>query len=128
MLEVAKLFQPEVVFSLSFFIAFIGFGFFIDKSVWPWLKDYLTEAQRIDAGRQVRYDRMLDVIAEFKTELGAYRETHNIILAYLMADLTENKPDSPSDSAAMRALKQRQTTQDILLRRIEDSSGKDKPK
>jgi hypothetical protein len=119
-LEIIKLFQPEVVFSLTFFIAFIGFGLFINNSVWPWLKGYLDQAQTIDGNRQARYDKMLDVIAEFKTELGAFRETHNVILSYIIADMTKNQPESEGDSAASRALKKRQSTQDLLLRRIQD--------
>ena len=110
-------FKPEFVFSLSFFIGFIGFGVFFSRSVWPWFQSYMNKAQEIDAGRQARYDRMLDIIAEFKTELGAFRETHNVILAYIIADLTKGEPE---DSPAARALKRRQSTQDLLLRRLEE--------
>jgi hypothetical protein len=121
MIELVKFFQPEIVFSLTFFIGFIGFGLFFNNSVWPWFKGYMDKAQDMDAARQARYDKMLDVIAEFKTELGAFRETHNIILAYIIADLTESKPENQDDTPAARALKRRQSTQDLLLRRIQDT-------
>lgn len=116
-------FQPEFVFSLSFFIGFLGFGWFINGSVWPWFQKYMDKAQDIDAGRQARYDKMLDIIAEFKTELGAFRETHNVILAYIIADLTKSEPESEGDSPAARALKRRQSTQDLLLRRLEEGQS-----
>ena len=119
MTELLTLFRPEFVFSLAFFIGFVGVGYFVNNSLWPWLQVYLTKNQEIDASRQARYDRMLDVISEFKTELGAFRETHSIILAYLIADLTENKSESELDSPAIRALKRRQSTQDLLLRKID---------
>ena len=120
MAEILGMYKPDIVFSLAFFIGFIGFGLFFSNSVWPWMQAYLDKAQAIDGARQARYDRMLDVISEFKTELGAFRETHNIILAYIIADMTKNEPESETDSAAARALKKRQSTQDLLLRRIQD--------
>ena len=116
-------FKPEFVFSLSFFIGFVGFGIFFSRSVWPWVQHYMDNAQDIDAGRQARYDKMLDIIAEFKTELGAFRETHNVILAYIIADLTKNEPEAEGDSPAARALKRRQSTQDLLLRRMEEGQA-----
>jgi hypothetical protein len=120
MAEVLSMYKPDFVFSLSFFVGFVGFGVFFSQSVWPWLQSYLDKAQSIDGARQARYDRMLDVIGEFKTELGAFRETHNIILAYIIADMTKNHPETEGDSAAERGLKKRQSTQDLLLRRIQD--------
>lgn len=114
------MYKPDFVFSLAFFVGFVGFGVFFSQSVWPWLQRYLDKAQSIDGARQARYDRMLDVIGEFKTELGAFRETHNIILAYIIADMTKNHPETEGDSAAERGLKKRQSTQDLLLRRIQD--------
>ena len=120
MAEALAIFKPEFVFSLAFFIGFVGFGLFFNGSVWPWLQGYLDKAQEIDGQRQARYDKMLDVIAEFKVELGAFRETHNIILAYIIAGMTKNEPESDADTPAARALKKRQSTQDLLLRRIQD--------
>lgn len=122
MADIINLFKPEFVFSLAFFIGFIGFGYFVNNSVWPWLQMYLNKSQEIDGNRQARYDRMLDVISEFQREIGAFRETHSIILAYLIADLTENKPETEADSPETRALKRRQSTQDMLLRRLEENS------
>lgn len=123
MADALAVFKPEFVFSLAFFIGFVGFGLFFNGSVWPWLQGYLDKAQAIDGARQARYDKMLDVIGEFKTELGAFRETHNIILAYIIADMTKNQPEGENDSPAARALKRRQSTQDLLLRKIEDNNG-----
>ena len=119
MAELVAMFKPEFVFSLAFFIGFVGFGYFVNGSVWPWFQTYMNRAQDIDANRQSRYDKMLDVISEFKNELGAFRETHSIILAYLIADLTDNKPEQDTDTPAARALKRRQTTHDLLLRKIQ---------
>ena len=121
MADALAVFKPEFVFSLAFFIGFVGFGLFFNGSVWPWLQSYLDKAQAIDGARQDRYDKMLDVIGDFKTELGAFRETHSIILAYIIADITKNEPESDTDSPAARALKKRQSTQDLLLRRIQDN-------
>jgi hypothetical protein len=121
MADALAVFKPEFVFSLAFFIGFVGFGLFFNGSVWPWLQNYLDKNQEIDSARQARYDRMLDVIGDFKIELGAFRETHNIILAYIIADMTKNEPETDTDTPAARALKKRQSTQDLLLRRIQDS-------
>lgn len=121
MADALAVFKPEFVFSLAFFIGFVGFGLFFNGSVWPWLQSYLDKAQEIDGARQARYDRMLDVIGDFKIELGAFRETHNIILAYIIADMTKSEPESETDTPAARALKKRQSTQDLLLRRIQDT-------
>lgn len=123
MAEALAIFKPEFVFSLAFFIGFVGFGLFFNGSVWPWLQGYLDKAQEIDGARQARYDKMLDVIGDFKTELGAFRETHSIILAYIIADITKNEPETDSDSPTARALKKRQSTQDLLLRRIQDNKA-----
>lgn len=118
------LFKPDFVFSLAFFVGFLGFGYFIDNSVWPWFKDYMAARLAADDARQTRYDKMLDVLGEFKEEMGAFRETHSIILAYLIADLTENESFHDPDSAAARALKKRQSTQDLLLRHIQNDPKK----
>lgn len=124
MADALAVFKPEFVFSLAFFIGFVGFGLFFNGSVWPWLQSYLDKAQALDGARQVRYDKMLDVIGDFKTELGAFRETHSIILAYIIADITKNESESDADSPAARAMKKRQSTQDLLLRRIQDNKPK----
>ncbi len=121
MTELLGMFKPEIVFSLAFFIGFVGFGIFFNNSFWPWFKDFMAYRQAYDEASQKRYDQMVEIIGEFKQEMSAFRETHSIILAYLIADLTENQPEHPGDSAAARALKKRQSTQDLLLRRLEET-------
>jgi hypothetical protein len=117
---ILSLFKPDFVFSLTFLVGFLGFGYFINNSFFPWLKGYMEKRLDIDEIRQRRWDTIIDVIADFKQELGAFRETHAIILAYLISDLTDNQPEKEGDSPAVRALKNRQTTQDLLLRRLEE--------
>lgn len=117
MIELVSLFRPEFVFSLAFFIGFIGFGFFFNNNFWPWLKTYLDKTQEIDAARQARYDKMLEVISEFKHELGAFRETHSIVLAYIISDFTGQ--NNSNDPVEVEKQKRRSKTQDLLLRRLE---------
>lgn len=123
-----NLFKPDLVFSLSFLIGFLGFGYFVNNSLFPWLKEWLSFRAAAHEANQNRFDVIISVISEFRAELSAFRETHSIILAYLISDLTENKPETAGDSAAARALKRRQTTQDMLLRRLEDDKAQETKK
>lgn len=118
MVELLNVLKPEFVFSMSFFIGFIGLGWFINNSLWPWLKDYLSRGQDLELARQQRNDKMMEVMGDLKQELGSFRETHSIVLSYIIADLTDK--NSPGSTATTRALKRRQSTQDLLLRHLEN--------
>lgn len=120
---ILALFKPDFVFSLTFIVAFLGFGHFVNKSFFPWFKEYMAMRSVSQDLQQKRFDMMIQVMTDFRSELSAFRETHSIILAYIISDLTENQPEKPSDTAAVRALKKRQSTQDILLRRVEGSDN-----
>lgn len=121
---ILALFKPDFVFSLTFLVGFLGFGYFINNSFFPWLKEYMNHRLEVDEIRQKRWETIIEVIADFRQELGAFRETHSIVLAYLISDLTEGEPEKESDTPTVRALKKRQSTQDLLLRRLEDNPKK----
>ncbi len=42
-----ELFQAEVVFSVCFFLGFIGFGVWFARSGWPWLTSYWEKRQEL---------------------------------------------------------------------------------
>ena len=120
---VLALFKPDFVFSLTFLVGFLGFGLFFKRDLFPWVTGYMDKRLEADEKTQKRWDDVIGVIVDLRQELGAFRETHAIIMAYIISDLTDNEPEKPTDTAAVRALKRRQTTQDLLLRRLEDADG-----
>lgn len=120
--SILAIFKPDFVFSLAFIAGFIGLGRFVDGSLFPWFKEYMQQRSVLEEAELKRNDQLFEILTAFKAELSAFRETHSIILAYIISDLTSNEPEKDTDTAAARALKKRQTTQDLLLRRLEGSS------
>lgn len=119
---VLALFKPDLVFSLSFLVGFLGFGIFVNNSLFPWLKSYTDKRLEAEERRQKRWDDVIGVIVDLRQELGAFRETHAIVMAYIIADLEraeEQKNNDRPETASERALKRRQSTQDLLLRKIQ---------
>lgn len=119
---VLSLFKPDFVFSLTFLVGFLGFGIFFKRDFFPWMTEYMARRLEADENRQKRWDDVVGVITDLRQELGAFRETHAIVMAYIISDLEreeEYKKDDRPESASERALKRRQSTQDLLLRKIQ---------
>lgn len=119
---ILSLFKPDFVFSLTFLVGFLGFGYFVNNSFFPWFKEYMAHRLEVEESRQKRWDALIEVMSDFRQELSAFRETHAIIMAYIIADLDQSKREGEDDrpeTAAERALRKRQSTQDILLRKIQ---------
>jgi hypothetical protein len=119
---ILALFKPDFVFSLTFLVGFLGFGYFINNSFFPWFKEFMAHRLEVEELRQKRWDALIQVISDFRQELGAFRETHAIIMAYIISDLDNEERKGENDrpeTASERALRKRQSTQDILLRKIQ---------
>ncbi len=95
---ILSLFKPDTVFSLTFFLLFLGLGWFLNFSFWPWIKTYLDIRQKlnhelrmaeldIEKKRQERWDTVIDTLSEFKEELGAFREKLDVIMSYFISEL-----------------------------------------
>lgn len=106
--SILTLFKPDFVFSLVFLLAFLGFGHFVNSSLFPWFKEYMAARFIAQESESKRFDQMIEVITEFKGELSAFRETHAIILAYIINNLTENENQKASDTASVLALRKKQ--------------------
>lgn len=96
------LFKPDTVFSLTFFLAFLGLGWFFNFSFWPWWKTHQDTKQKmqheiklkeieIEQKRQDRWDTVIDTIGQLKEEMGAFRQTLDIIMAHLIDNWFEKK-------------------------------------
>jgi hypothetical protein len=81
-------FKPDFVFSLAFFIGFIGFGLFFSRQVWPWFQahldkrleyDYMISAQRWEVMKALSDD-----IGHLKEEFQAFVENERKILDILL--------------------------------------------
>jgi hypothetical protein len=81
-------FKPDFVFSLSFFVAFIGFGVFFSKQFWPWFQAYVDKRQEYDymisAQRWEVMKALSDDIGEMKKEFQAFLENERKILDILL--------------------------------------------
>lgn len=95
---ILSLFKPDTVFSFTFFLMFLGLGWFLNFALWPWLKAYLDNRQKlnhelrlaeleIERKRQERWDTVITTLGEFKQELGAFREKLDVIISYFIAEL-----------------------------------------
>ena len=65
------IFKPDFVFSLAFFIGFIGFGVFFSRQFWPWLKSYLDK--KLEYDYQIAHQRW-EVIKSLGEDLGDMKE------------------------------------------------------
>lgn len=119
---ILALFKPDFVFSLTFLVGFLGFGLFFKRDLFPWVTGYMDKRLAVDETRQKRWDDVIGVIVDLRQELGAFRETHAIVMAYIISDLErteEQRNNDRPETATERALKRRQSTQDLLLRKIQ---------
>lgn len=89
-------FQPDFVFSLTFFIAFIGFGVFFSRQFWPWLKEYLNKRLEyeymISSQRWEVIKALSDDIGVMKNQFAGFHENERKILDILLknrADCTK---------------------------------------
>ena len=84
---VLEVFQPDFVFSLCFFVGFIGFGLFFSRQVWPWAQKYLDK--KLEYDYQINRQRwevmqaLTDSVGEMKTQFSAFHENQRHILAIL---------------------------------------------
>jgi len=46
--EIVGLFNPEIIFSLMFYLAFLGVGWWAYKEFWPWLVEYKRREQELE--------------------------------------------------------------------------------
>jgi hypothetical protein len=81
-------FKPDFVFSLVFFIGFIGFGVFFSRQVWPWFQTYVDKRLEYDymisAQRWEVMKALSDDIGEMKKEFQAFVENERKILDILL--------------------------------------------
>ena len=73
---ILSLFKPDFVFSLTFLVGFLGFGYFVNNSFFPWFKEYMAMRQASHEVQQKRFDILMEIMTEFKSELSAFRVTH----------------------------------------------------
>lgn len=83
-----EFFRPDFVFSLAFFIGFIGFGLFFSRQVWPWFQKYIDK--KLEYDYQISRQRW-EVMQSLSTDLGhmrkdfaGFHENQRHILAILM--------------------------------------------
>jgi hypothetical protein len=77
-------YTPDFVFSLAFFIGFIGFGVWWSKDLWPWAKGYLDKAQSDSTSiRLAQLDnvkQLTEAISKISIELTSMTELQRYIL------------------------------------------------
>lgn len=83
-----EIFKPDFVFSLAFFIGFIGFGVFFSRQVWPWLRDYMNKKLEYDyqIARQ-RWEVMQalsDDLRGMKSDFAGFHENQRRLLDFLL--------------------------------------------
>jgi hypothetical protein len=131
---ILALFRPDFVFSLAFIVGFWGFGYFFYTLFFPWFVKFMSDKQEYRAQQDKRIEAITDVLVEVKEELSALRTTHDVILAYLIADIAETpneKDRNTKKTAALRALRRRvdrpKTAQQVLLQYIEGTVDDNPP-
>jgi hypothetical protein len=86
---ILSLFKPDIVFSLSFFVAFIGFGIFFSKQFWPWFQSYVDKRLEYDymisAQRWEVMKALSDDLGTMKKDFSGFVENERKILDILMA-------------------------------------------
>jgi hypothetical protein len=84
---IANIFRPDFVFSMTFFIAFIGFGLFFNSQFWPWFKEYLNRKleydYQISAQRWEVLKALSDDLGEMKGTFSGFHENQRKILDIL---------------------------------------------
>jgi hypothetical protein len=84
MTDYMTFYNPDIVFSLAFFIGFIGFGVWWSKDLWPWLKGYLDKAQSDSTSiRLAQLDNvksLTEAVAKIGAELVSITELQRYIL------------------------------------------------
>ena len=94
---ILRMFQPDFVFSLTFFIGFIGFGAFFSRQVWPWLKDYLD--RRMEYEMQISKQRwevmthLSEDLSEIKATLPLIHEAQRLLIDRLLRGRGEDKDE-----------------------------------
>ncbi len=66
-----EVFRPDFVFSITFFIAFIGFGVFFSRQFWPWIQKYLDK--KIEYDYQISTQRW-EVLRALSDDLGVMKK------------------------------------------------------
>lgn len=56
MTEILNLFNPEIVFSLIFFLGFIGLGWWFYNQLWPWFVQHRRQA--LEMSHQIEIKRL----------------------------------------------------------------------
>lgn len=85
--KLLDIFKPDFVFSLTFFIAFIGFGLFFNNQFWPWLKGYLDK--KLEYDYQISHQRweviksLGEDLSEMKEDFAGFHENQRHILDIL---------------------------------------------
>lgn len=85
-----EIFKPDFVFSLTFFVAFIGFGVFFSKSFWPWFKSYLD--RKLECDYQISRQRweVLEALAadirDMRADFSAFHENQRRMLDHLLQE------------------------------------------
>lgn len=77
-------YTPDFVFSLAFFIGFLGFGLWWAKDFWPWAKQYL-DASRVDStairmGQLDNVRQLTEAVAKAGAELALITELQRHVL------------------------------------------------
>ncbi len=83
-------FKPDFVFSLTFFVAFLGFGLFFSRQVWPWWKDHLDKKleyeYQISRQRWEVLQSLSTDLNNMRTDFSAFHENQRRILDYLFQE------------------------------------------
>lgn len=84
MQDYLSFYTPDFVFSLAFFIGFIGFGIFFSREFWPWFKSYLDRqlenSTKIRMAQLDNVKRLTDLLEKLQAEVSAITELQRYIL------------------------------------------------
>ena len=79
-----KFYTPDFVFSLAFFIGFIGFGLFFSREFWPWLRKHLDkQAENNTTVRLAQLEnvrKLTDLLEKLQGEIVTITELQRYIL------------------------------------------------
>lgn len=84
MADYLSFYTPDFVFSLAFFIGFLGFGLWWARDFWPWAKQYLDDSRadstKIRLGQLDNVKRLTEAIINVNSELVLITELQRSIL------------------------------------------------